>query len=430
MTANRLLQNTKWIIFCKILQALTQLVIGMISARYLGPDHYGLISYAASLTAFAIPVMQLGFRSTLVQEYVENPQQEGQILGTGLALNLLSALACITGLAAFAMIAHRNEPETLAVCILYSIRLLFQGLEMVQYWFHVRLKAKYPSLAALGAYILVSLYKIYLLATRKNILWFAISHSIEYALLGILLLVIYRKIGGGKLCFSSATARRMLSRSKYYILSGLMVTVFQNTDHIMLKILVGEGENGFYTAAITCAGVAGFLYHALIDSFRPVILAERRKSPEQFGRMLSRLYSLIFYLSLAQSIGFALLADPIVTILYGRAYSPAIPVLQILVWYIAFSHMGILRNIWILAEGKQNLLWIINLSGALLNIGLNSWMIPLWGARGAALASVITQLVSNFILGFIWKPLRPNNRLLIAGFHPQLALEALAQLCR
>lgn len=430
MTANRLLHNTKWIILCKILQALTQLVIGMISARYLGPDHYGLIHYAASLTAFALPVMQLGFRSTLVQEYVAEPSRQGEILGTALMLNLLSALACILGINTFTRIAHRGEADTLAVCLLYSTGLLFQGLEMIQYWFQAQLKAKYSSLAALAAYLLASLYKIYLLATRKSIHWFALSHSLEYALLGILLLVFYRKIGGQKLRFSSATARRMLSKSRYYILSGLMVTVFQNTDHIMLKNLVGQVENGYYTAAITCAGVAGFLYGAIVDSFRPVILEARKHSPEQFGRMLSRLYSLIFYLSLAQSLAFTLLAEPMVMILYGSAYRQAIPVLQILVWYIAFSHMGVLRNIWILAEGQQHLLWIINLSGALLNIGLNGWMIPLWGARGAAVASVITQMVTNFLLGFLWKPLRPNNRLLVAGFHPRLALEALAQLCR
>ena len=56
-----------------------QLLIGMLSARYLGPSNYGLISYAASIVAFAVPVMQLGLHSTLVQEIVENPEKVKKI---------------------------------------------------------------------------------------------------------------------------------------------------------------------------------------------------------------------------------------------------------------------------------------------------------------------------------------------------------------
>ena len=422
---NPILQNAKWIILCKLLQSLTQLIIGMFSARYLGPSNYGLISYAASLTAFAIPVMQLGFRETLVQEYVTHPTRQGQILGTSLVLNLISALACIVGIGCFALAANRNEPETVAVCILYSFSLFFQASELTQYWFHAGLQAKIPSLAALAAYGLVSIYKIFLLVTRKSVYWFAISHAIESCLVGMVLLAIYRKSGAHPLQFSWETARRMLSVSKYYILSGLMVTMFQNTDHIMLKLLVGEGENGIYTAAVTCAGMAGFLYYAIIDSFRPVILEKHRTCPKEFSRMMARLYSLIFYLSLLQSVGFCFLARPIVGLLYGSAYRQAVPVLQILIWNTAFSYMGVLRNIWILAEKQQHLLWIINLSGVVLNVLLNALAIPFWGAWGAALASVLTQLFTNFLLGFLLKPLRPNNRLLLAGFDPRLALEAI-----
>ena len=65
---------------------------------------------------------------------------------------------------------------------------------------------------------------------------------------------------------------------------------------------------------------------------------------------------------------------------------------------------------------------MINLSGALLNIVLNAFMIPIWGAFGAALASLLTQCFANFILGFIIKPLRENNRLLLNGIKPKYVI--------
>ena len=97
MRENKLLHNAKWIIVCKVLQSLLQLVVGMLSARYLGPSNYGLIHYASAITAAALPFVQLGFNEILVGEYVEKPQQEGKILGTALVMNLASAVCCIIG---------------------------------------------------------------------------------------------------------------------------------------------------------------------------------------------------------------------------------------------------------------------------------------------------------------------------------------------
>ena len=85
--------------------------------------------------------------------------------------------------------------------------------------------------------------------------------------------------------------------------------------------------------------------------------------------------------------------------------------------------MGAVRNIWILAEEKHNLLFIINFSGAIVNVLCNATLIPCLGAYGAAVASLITQIFTNFILGFLWKPLRENNRLLVQGLDPRLLLD-------
>ena len=82
--------------------------------------------------------------------------------------------------------------------------------------------------------------------------------------------------------------------------------------------------------------------------------------------------------------------------------------------------MGTIRNIWILAEGKQSVLWIINLSGAVFNIILNMLFIPYLGACGAALASALTQAFANFILGFVLPPIKPNNKFILKGFNPKM----------
>lgn len=422
MNYTKVINNAKWIVICKIMQSVLQLIVGMLTARFLGPSNYGLIKYAASVVAFALPFMRLGLDATLVHELVENPRKEGEIIGTSLLMNLASGIVCIGGVTLFSLFANAGEKETVLVCVLYSISLVFAALEMIQYWFQYMLRSKQSSLVMLGAYCVVTAYKIYLLVTSKSVYWFALSNSLEYGVIAVSLIAIYLK-SGGRMSVSFSRGKKMLGKSKHYILASLMLVVLQNTDHIMLTSISGTKENGFYSAAITCTTVAQFVYLAIVDSFRPIILENKKENSPEYELNVSRLYGVTLYLAIAQSIVFTVFAKLIIGMLYGEEYTPSVPVLQILIWYFSFSVMGTVRNVWILAEQKQKYLWIINLSGALFNIVLNAFLIPVWGACGAAFASLMTQFAMNFILGFILKPIRENNRLMLKGINPRFMIK-------
>lgn len=419
MLQKRVFTSAKWIIGCRIVQAVLQLVLGMLSARFLGPSNYGLLGYAGSVAAFVLPFVLMGMQSILVREFISNPEKEGQILGTSLAMSMVSSLGCMVAVTGFAMAANRGQWETILVCALYSTSLFFQSFELIQCWFYAKLQSKPASLASLAAYILASAYKLYLLASSKSIYWFALSHTVEYGLTVVILLIVYRKNGNQRISISLPLVKELFSKSKFYILASVMVTIFQNTDHIMLKFMLGNEANGFYTAAVTCTGLSGFVYAAIIDSARPAVLESQKQSEEAFEKSLISLYAVILFLSLAQSIAFTCLAKPIILILYGEAYLPAVTVLRIETWILAASNIGTVRNIWILGKEKHHILWVINLCGVVSNVLLNGLMIPLWGAAGAAAASVLTQFTMNFLVGFLIKPIRRNNALILQSLHPR-----------
>lgn len=419
---NKIIKNASWIIVCRIAQSIINLVIGMISARYLGPSNYGIINYAGSIVAFMVPVVQLGFRNTFVQEVIAEPDKEGEIIGTILASTLVSSFLGIIGIAAFVSIVNRGQTDTIIVCVLYSGCLIFQMMELIQYWYQAKLLSKYTSIVSLCAYAVVSLYKVFLLITGKSIYWFAVSQAMDYFLVSSALIIIYFKLGGQKLKFSFMLLHKMFAKSKYYILSGLMVTIYQNTDRVMLSIMLGEEANGYYSAAITCAGVAAFVFSAIIDSGRPVIFEGKKKSYQIFEDNITKLFSLIIYLGFAQSIFFTVMSKLCVGILYGQAYAPAAAVLRIITWYSTFSYMGSVRNIWILSEGKQHYLLWINLIGAIINIVGNYILIPLYGASGAAIASVATYFFVDYVLCFVIREIRPCSRLIVKSLNPNIIL--------
>ncbi len=423
LSNTKVLKNASWIIVCKAAQALIALVITTISARYLGPSNYGLLHYAISVVSFAVPVAQLGLRNVLVEEIVSHPEREGESLGTTLGMSVVSSLFCVAGCLVFVSAVNTGERDTLIVCALYGVSLIFQMTEMIQCWYQAKLLSKYTSIVSLISYIIVAAYKIFLLVTQKSIYWFAVSYAFDYFLISAILLLLYGKLGKQKLSFSLSLGRVLFHRSRYYIVSSMMVTVFSQTDRIMIKMMVGNAENGYYATACACAGLTAFIFTAIIDSMRPMIFESKKLSRKEFERNISRLYSVVIYLALLQSVVLTLLSGPVVRLLYGQAYTPAIPLLRIITWYSAFSYMGSVRNIWMLAEEKQRYLWMINLTGAVMNVIGNLLLIPAGGAAGAAISSVLTQFFTNFLLCLIFRPIRTTAKLIWASLDPRLILE-------
>ena len=247
-------------------------------------------------------------------------------------------------------------------------------------------------------------------------------------LISVALIILYKKLNGQKLSFSFSLAKSMFSRSKYYILSGIMIAVFTQTDKVMLENMIDSAATGHYSAAVTCAGLAMFVFAAIIDSGRPVIFEAKKRSTEEFELTVKRLYCILIYLSLAQCIVMTMLPKFIIGITYGADYYPAATSLQIIVWYTTFAYVGNVRNIWILAESKQKYQWFIDLSGAATNVVLNLIFIPLWGINGAAIASLISQFVVNVGIGFIIKPVRRSNVLMLQALDVRLLIDMIKAL--
>lgn len=421
---NRVVKNASWIIGCRIIQLFLSLILTMLTARFLGPANYGVLNYAISVTAFFVPIALLGINSVLVQELVSYPEEEGRILGSSLILGLISSVLCVLGVILFVSIANNNEPDTIFVCGLYSLMMVFQVLELMQYWFQAKLLSKYTSVISLIAYFIVSSYKFYLLSTNKGIRFFALAYSLDYLIISVGLLVLYcfRK-DTQKLQFSKTIAKRIINKSKYYILSSLMVTLFAQQDKVMIKMLIGNEATGLYSAAVTIVTMSGFVFVAVIDSVRPTIYESKQISEHIYEDKIIGLYSIIIYMCLIQGIIFNSFADIIINVVYGNKYDASVPALKILVWYSSFSYIGGVRDIWLLAENKQKYLVLINIIGASINLLLNAVLIKTLGICGAAIASLITQAFTNIILTFFIKPIRRNNYFVFKALNPKYAVE-------
>lgn len=406
-------QNAGWLIGGRIIQMLLSLIIGILTARYLGPNNYGLISYGSAYVAFFTALCNLGLNAVIIKDFVDYPDEQGEAIGSALTMRLVSSVLCAILTICVSAFIDRGEPLTIAVVALCSLGSIFHIFETFNYWFQNQYKSRVTALATLCAYIITSVYKIVLLVLGKDVRWFAFATSVDYIVCAIFLGIAYQRHGGSKLKFSFRKSKVLLSVSYNYILSSIMVSVYGQTDKLMLKQMLDAKEVGFYTTATTICAMWTFVLQAIIDSLYPSILRLKKVSQAAYERKNRQLYAIVFYVSCIVSVGFLVLGGVLIRILYGEAYMPSAPVLRIVTWYTAFSYLGVARNAWIVSEGKQRYLKYMYGCAAIMNVILNAMLIPWMGGVGAALASLITQVFTSIILPMCFKELRPNARLML-----------------
>ena len=413
LLGNKTIKNAGWLIGGKVAQMLINFVVGVLTARYLGPDGSGVVDYAAAYVAFFSAFCTLGINSVLVKEFIQRPGEEGTILGTSLFLRAVSSILSALTIICVVAFLDADEPTTIAVVALSTIGMVFHVMEVFHYWFQSRLESRVTAIVSLVAYTVTAGYKVILLVLGSGVIPFAIATSVEYICVGLMLLLAYKKHKGGKLRVSLSYGKELLKISCHFILPSLMVAIYSQTDKIMLKQMISDTEIGYYGRAVSLSTVWVFVLQAIIDSLYPSIMQAYGKEEALFQKRNKQLYAIVFYLSVAVSLGFTLLAEPIVRILLKEAFMGAVVPLRIITWYTAFSFLGVARNPWIVCQNKQKYMLPIYVISALANVVLNVIFIPVWGASGAAVASLIAQVLTTMVVPFFIKPLRENSKMML-----------------
>lgn len=410
---NKETKNALWLIGGRVAQMVLSLFVGILSARYLGPANYGLINYASALVSFFMSFCTLGINSIIIKDFFDHPDEEGTAIGTAITLRLLSSICSAILSVSISLFLDYGEWETVIVVALCAISLLFHVLDTLKCWFQYKYLSRVTAIAIFLAYVATSVYKIILLVLKKSVFWFAFASSVDYIALGVLLLIFYKKHGGPKLSFSWSKGKSLLKNSYHYILSGLMVSLYNKTDKLMLKHMMDEEAVGYYSTAFALCSMWTFVLSAIIDAMYPTIIKSFDQNYQEFEKKNRQLYAIVFYISTFVSLMFVIFGRLGIRILYGVAYLPAALPLSVITWYTAFSYFGVARNAWMVCNHKQKYIKYMYIPAVIINIALNALLIPIWGAVGAAVASLVTQIATSMVLPALIKDLRPNAKLML-----------------
>jgi len=411
------IKNSLWIIGEQIFQMLISLIVGILTARYLGPSNYGTLNYTASFVTFFTAIVTLGMEGVVIKKLIERPDEEGRYLGGCIALRFICSVLTIVILPVLIYVLNPSEPIKVVLVLLQSLQLAFKSVQILDSWFQRHLKSRFVSVGKMIACLIVSAYKVFLLMTSKDIIWFAFSNSLTDLVISILLYVFYSRESKQKLLPDISKGREVLAESYHFVISGLMVSIYSQMDKIMIGQMLSDTDVGLYTTAVTICGMWIFIPLAIINSYRPLILEHKKNGQEKLYLLrLKQLYSVIIWLCLGISFLIFIFSGFIIRILFGEAYIGSIGVLRTAIWFETFSVIGTARGIWILAENMNKYVKYCLMIGAGVNLILNLVMIPVMGITGAAIATLITQITTSIIAPLFFRETRVHSKIVFEAF--------------
>jgi O-antigen/teichoic acid export membrane protein len=411
--------NTAWMVGGRMAKALLNFAVSIFVARYLGPERFGVLNYAIGLALFFSIFCALGMDNILVRELVgSNSERQSKLMGSAFALRLFgSGIAFLLTIGLLA--ATHSDKETWILTVICSLSFLFLPTDVVRGFYEATVRGKAIVIVETVQCLLSSALRIYFIAVKGDVFWFSVCWLSEWVFTAVGFAVLYRIKDGGfsDWRFEPATLKHLFRESFPLLISAMAIVVYQQIDKIMLKNmlpLTGNEQVGYYSAALRIIPFVILIPQMMGKALVPSLINSRKHSPENYAQKAQLFIDLMTWMGIGLSVVLFLFAKPIMA-LYGPEYGEAVPLLRIVAWKGLFVAMSISSGLWIVTEGLQKRAVLRNLSGCLLNVALNWFWIPRWGAVGSAWATLFSFAVASFLIHAMIPTYRPVFVLQLRG---------------
>lgn len=401
-------KNTSWLFFEKILRMFVGLFVGIWVARYLGPERFGLFSYAQSFVGLFTAIATLGLDGIVVRELVKDESKATELIGTAFYLKLMGAILTLLVLVIATYFTSNDRYTNLLVFIIASAT-IFQAFNVIDMYFQSKVLSKYVVFSNIISLFVSSIIKIILILIDAPLVafaWVVLFDSIVLAMGLIYFFIKYSTYEIKKIKFSKAIAITLLKDSWPLILSGVVISIYMKIDQVMIQEMLGNEAVGQYAAATRLSEIWYFIPTVVASSLFPAIVNAKRQSEELYYDRLQKLFDLVVWMAIAIALPMTFLSDMIVDILYGEQYNQAASVLMIHIWASIFVFLGVVSGNWFINENLQLLAFWRAFYGMIANIFLNLLFIKKYGIQGVAVATLISQIIAAYMFDLFNKNTR------------------------
>jgi len=415
---SKIFSNIIWLIGDKGIALTISLFVGVLLARYLGPEKFGAYNYALAFVSIFSILSSLGLNGIVIKDLVNSSDKEPEIMGTSFTLRFIGSLISIGLIILIVTLFNVSDLETLPLILLLSLSNIASAFSTINFYFESQVLSKYIVKAHLLSQLIYYILLLTLIFSNASLIFIAVAFVSQSMINSILIIYMYlgqkQKIVAWR--FNGNRAKSLLSRSWPLILSSFGAIIYLKIDQIMLGQMTSNTEVGIYSVAVRFSEVWYFIPNLIVASYFPSLLKTREKNYQKYNLRLQRIYDLLMLGALSLSICMTFVSSPLINLLYGQSYENSAIILSIHIWASIFIFMRALLSKWLIAEDLYIFSFVTHTSGAIVNFILNLFLIPHFGGIGAAIATVISYAFASYVSLFF------HNKTFVSGKMMTLAL--------
>lgn len=402
-----------WLASEKIIRIFTGVFVGLWLARYLGPQQYGVFMYAVAWVGLFNAFAWFGVGENVIQNLVQNPGNENELLGAAFMIRLLGSL-CAGVLAVVSLLLLRApDPTLLSLVILASLAIPFSETPAgIFLYFQSRLAIARPVLLQNVVRLLGAGLRVLFIVGGLSLPWFGVALLVEA--IGIFSVLFgYYWFSGGRIrswIINWHGIRLMLIQGSPVAIAALVSSLSARTDQLMLGWFTNFTEVGIYSAALRFSEVWWTFAPIIMNSLSPKYIFNIA-SDDKLRENVSKIMAILALLSLGPIIAIMGLGKYIIPLLLGKQYAAALPVLYVHIFMAVLVFFDAPIAQYLLSKNRQSQLIWKSVFLLTTNLIFNFMLVPKLGSLGAAIATLCAYLLTMIMFYRLFPSYRDLGRI-------------------
>ncbi len=377
--------------------------------RYLGPFATGQYQSALSYVTLFGVIIDFGLQQYIIKKISEEPQRVKTYFHNFLATEIVLAILIYTALLIVAKVTY--EPVVFYTIAVAGLGTMINGLT-------------YPFLSVLSAFqdlkkvalinflnSLVNVAVIFAVVIFHKYIVFLASNQLIFGLVGLLIYNQYIKryipkpeILRAIRSLDFGLLKNIFKAAFPFALLVGFSTIYNRIDVLLISKILGYEQAGLYTAAYKFFDLIAFFPAVVSHSLYPLFTSDMARGLiAAVKENLEKYLRFLIALALPMGVGGSILAKQLIIILAGPQFASSAPVLAILVWAPVTLFIYIVGNALVISQLTKFAVLITG-SNVFVNIIGNLILLPRIGIRGAAIMTVVSELVQGiFYFYFVRK---------------------------
>jgi O-antigen/teichoic acid export membrane protein len=306
------------------------IVVRLYLPRFLGPERFGILSFADAFTTAAFVFLGLGLDTYVRKEVSVRPSHASEFIGGVVLLRMLLAVLVFAGMEA--VLAATQRPEEVRELVrIYGIAQLFViGSTTSAGLLHARGTVNEMSVLTVVTKLIWGAGVAAAVALNLGLWAFGVALAISEGIKSTALAVLARKHLNLEFRVEPRITWNVVVKAAPFYISTISTTIYNKVDMTILAVKASDSEVGWYGSATSLAGLTLLLTPLISWVMMPLFARAAAVSEEELCSMVRRALELILTLTIPVALMMALGSHLWVTLLFGDAFAPASKALAIL----------------------------------------------------------------------------------------------------